>query len=45
MEIIRRELLQLSGVAASAALMSSIAWAQTQAAPKLAQILRKDLES
>ena len=45
MEIIRRELLHLSGIAASTALMSKIAWAQTQAGPKLTQILRKDLES
>jgi len=46
MKIIRRELLYLSGIAASATLMSKCAWAQTQAGlPKLTQILRKDLES
>lgn len=45
MEVIRRELLHLSGIAASTALLSKIAWAQTQAGPKLTQILRKDLES
>jgi len=45
MKIIRRELLYLSAIAASATLMSKIAWAQTQAGPKLTQILRKDLES
>jgi len=44
MKIIRRELLCLSGLMAAAPLMSRIAWAQTQAAPKLTQILRKDLE-
>jgi quercetin dioxygenase-like cupin family protein len=45
MKIIRRELLHLSGIAASVTLMSKIAWAQTQAGLKLTQILRKDLES
>ena len=45
MKIIRRELLYLSAIAASATLMSKIAWAQTQPGPKLTQILRKDLES
>ena len=45
MEVIRRELLRLSGAAVSATLMSKIAWAQTQAGPKLTQILRKDLEN
>ena len=45
MKIIRRDLLYLSAIAASATLMSKIAWAQTQAGPKLTQILRKDLES
>ena len=45
MEVIRRELLRLPAAVASAALMSKIAWAQTQATPKLSQILRKDLES
>jgi hypothetical protein len=44
MKIIRRELLYLAGVAATLPSMSKIAWAQTQAAPKLTQILRKDLE-
>src|SRR5467141_2892381 len=44
MKIIRRELLCLSGVAAALPTMSKIAWAQTQAGPKLTQILRKDLE-
>jgi len=45
MKIIRRELLYLSGIAASATLMSKIAGAQTQAGPRLTQILRKDLEN
>jgi quercetin dioxygenase-like cupin family protein len=44
MKIIRRELLYLFGIAAAVPSMSKIAWAQTQAAPKLTQILRKDLE-
>lgn len=44
MKMIRRELLCLAGVAAAFPSMSKIAWAQTQAAPKLTQILRKDLE-
>src|SRR5229473_5345301 len=44
MKIIRRELLYLSGIAAAVPSMSKIAWAQTQAGPKLTQILRKDLE-
>jgi quercetin dioxygenase-like cupin family protein len=44
MKIIRRELLYLAGVAAALPSMSKIAWAQNQAAPKLTQILRKDLE-
>jgi quercetin dioxygenase-like cupin family protein len=44
MKIIRRELLYLAGVAAALPSMSKIAWAQTQVAPKLTQILRKDLE-
>src|SRR5260370_4319133 len=45
MEIIRRELLHLSGIAASATLLWKNAWAQNQEGPKLTQILRKDLES
>ena len=44
MKLIRRELLCLSGIVATVPLMSKIAWAQTQAAPKLTQILREDLE-
>jgi quercetin dioxygenase-like cupin family protein len=44
MKLIRRELLCLSGIVATVPLMSKIAWAQTRAAPKLTQILRKDLE-
>ena len=44
MKIIRRDLLYLSGIAAAVPTMSKIAWAQTQAGPKLTQILRKDLE-
>ena len=43
--IIRRELLCLSGIAVAAPFVSSIAWAQSPAGPKLTQILRKDLES
>jgi len=42
MEIIRRDLLYLSGITATMATMSKIA--RAQAAPKLTQILRKDLE-
>ena len=42
MKIIRRDLLYL--IAAAVPTMSKIAWAQTQAGPKLTQILRKDLE-
>jgi len=45
MKIIRRELLYLFGIAAAVPSMSKIAWAQTQAGPRLTQILRKDLES
>jgi quercetin dioxygenase-like cupin family protein len=44
MKIVRRELLYLAGVAAALPSLSKIAWAQTQAPPKLTQILRKDLE-
>jgi quercetin dioxygenase-like cupin family protein len=44
MKLIRRELLCLSGIVATVPLMSKIALAQTQAAPKLTQILRKDLD-
>ena len=44
MKIIRRDLLYLSGIAAALPMTSRIAWAQTQAGPKLTQILRKDLE-
>ena len=43
-KLIRRELLFLSGIVATVPLMSKSAWAQTQAAPKLTQILREDLE-
>jgi quercetin dioxygenase-like cupin family protein len=43
MRIIRRELLYLAGIAATIPI-SKIGWAQAQAGPKLAQILRKDLE-
>jgi len=43
-ELIRRELLHLSGIVVTAPLMSKIAWAQGQAGPQLIQILRKDLE-
>jgi quercetin dioxygenase-like cupin family protein len=45
MKIIRRDLLYLFGIASTLPSMSKIAWAQTPAAPKLTQILRKDLES
>src|SRR6266436_6020464 len=45
MKIIRRDLLYLSAIAAVVPTMSKIAWAQTQAGPKLTQILRKDLEN
>jgi quercetin dioxygenase-like cupin family protein len=45
MKIFRRDLLCLSGIAVALPTMSKIAWAQTQAAPKLTQILRKDMES
>ena len=44
MKLIRRELLCLSRIVATVPLMSKIALAQTQAAPKLTQILRKDLD-
>jgi quercetin dioxygenase-like cupin family protein len=45
MKIIRRELLYLAGIATALPSVSKIAWTQTQAAPKLTQILRKDLEN
>jgi len=45
MKIIRRELLYLAGIAAALPTMSKIGWAQAQAAPKLTQILRKDMEN
>jgi quercetin dioxygenase-like cupin family protein len=45
MKIIRRELLYLAGIATALPSMSKIAWAQIQVAPKLTQILRKDLEN
>ena len=45
MKIIRRDLLYLSGIAVALPMTSRIAWAQTQAGPKLTQILRKDLEN
>ena len=44
MKIIRRDVIYLLGIAAAVPAMSKIAWAQTQAGPKLTQILRKDLE-
>src|SRR5262245_23823994 len=44
MKMIRRELLYLAGAAATLPYVPTIAWAQTQTAPKLTQILRKDLE-
>jgi quercetin dioxygenase-like cupin family protein len=44
MELIRREVLCLSGLAVSAPCLVNIALAQTQTAPKLTQILRHDLE-
>jgi len=43
-ELIRRELLHLTGIVVTAPLMSKVAWAQGQAGPQLIQILRKDLE-
>ncbi len=45
MKIIRRDLLYLTGIAAVLPMTSRIAWAQTQAGPKLTQILRKDMEA
>jgi len=45
MKMIRRELLYLAGATAALPYLPTIAWAQTQTAPKLTQILRKDLES
>src|SRR5260370_18031400 len=44
MKFVRRDLLYLSGIAAAVHTMAKNAWAQTQAGPKLTQILRKDLE-
>ncbi len=44
MKIFRRDFLYLSGITAALPAMSKIAWAQTQAAPKLTQILQKDME-
>jgi quercetin dioxygenase-like cupin family protein len=44
MKMIRRELLCLAGAAAALPYVP-IAWAQTLTAPKLTQILRKNLES
>ena len=44
MPIIRREFIRLSGVALVAPPIANIAFAQTQAGPKLTQILRNDLE-
>jgi hypothetical protein len=44
MEIIRREFLWLSRLAAAAPAIADIALAQAQAGPKLTQILRNDLE-
>src|SRR5215467_14977730 len=45
MKIIRRKFLCLSGIAVAVPAMSKFALAQTQAGPKLTQILRKDLEN
>jgi quercetin dioxygenase-like cupin family protein len=45
MKIIRRDLLYISGIAAALPMMARLASAQTQAGPKLIQILRKDLEN
>jgi hypothetical protein len=44
MPIIRREFLQLSGLAVAAPSIANIAVAQAQIGPKLTQILRNDLE-
>ena len=44
MQIIRREFLCLSGLAAAVPAMANGALAQAPAGPKLTQILRKDLE-
>jgi quercetin dioxygenase-like cupin family protein len=45
MKMIRREFLCLSGITVAIPTMSKFALAQTQAVPKLSQILRKDLEN
>src|SRR5262249_39016717 len=45
MKIIRREFLFLSGITVAVPAMSKFARAQTQAGPKLTQVLRKDLEN
>ena len=45
MQVIRREFLCLSGLAVAVPALSNVALAQTQAGPKLTQILRKDLEA
>jgi quercetin dioxygenase-like cupin family protein len=44
-EIIRRNFLWLSGLAVAAPPIANVALAQTQAGPKLIQILRNDLEA
>jgi quercetin dioxygenase-like cupin family protein len=44
-EIIRRNFLWLSGLAVAAPTIANVALAQTQAGPKLTQILRNDLEA
>src|SRR5262249_49795516 len=44
MQIVRREFLCLTGLAAAVPAVSNVALAQAQAGPKLTQILRKDLE-
>src|SRR5499433_3527554 len=44
MEIIRREFLRLSSLTVTVPSIANIALAQTQAGPKLTQILRNDLE-
>lgn len=45
MLIMRREFLHLSGISVAIAPLTTVALAQTQAGPKLTQILRQDLES
>jgi len=45
MKIIRRKFLCLFGITVAVPAISKFALAQTQAGPKLTQILRKDLEN